>query len=423
MRDLLTEIWESIRRNKLRTALTGFAVSWGLFMLIILLGAGNGLRNMTEANMGDISANTMSVYGGWTSKAFDGLEQGRKINLNAKDVELTKGDQFSDYIDDVTVEASSSTMTISLDTRYFSSSLDGVYPISADINKYSLVAGRFINDNDISGKRKVIVITTSHARTLLDGGTDYESLIGRRIKAGNLLFKVIGIRKADALSYNESAIIPYTTLEGIFGDRSADVGGIVFTFHGLETEEANEAFENSYRAVIAHRHRAAPSDTRAVRIYNQFTMNMQMDKGMNILNVALWIVGLFTLLSGIVGVSNIMLITVKERTHEFGIRKALGARPGDITKLIIAESITITAFFGYIGMVLGMFGCELMSKMLGSGQVTVLGETITVFKDPTVGLDVALEATLLLIIAGTIAGLVPSLKATRVRPIEALRAD
>ena len=151
--------------------------------------------------------------------------------------------------------------------------------------------------------------------------------------------------------------------------------------------------------------------------------NMQMEKGRNILTTALWIVGLFTLLSGVVGVSNIMLITVKERTHEFGIRKAIGASPWSLTKLIIAESVSITAFFGYIGMALGMFTCELLDKTLGQSSSTVLGTQVSIFVNPTVGLDVALEATLLLIIAGTIAGLFPARRAAKVRPIEALRAE
>ena len=153
------------------------------------------------------------------------------------------------------------------------------------------------------------------------------------------------------------------------------------------------------------------------------TQSRQMDKGMSILNKALWIVGLFTLLSGIVGVSNIMLITVKERTHEFGIRKALGARPGSILRLIVCESVLITTVFGYVGMVLGMFACEIMNKTLGSSNTDVLGVSISMMKDTTVGLDVALEATLVLIIAGTLAGIIPARKASRVRPIEALRAN
>jgi putative ABC transport system permease protein len=196
-----------------------------------------------------------------------------------------------------------------------------------------------------------------------------------------------------------------------------------FTFHGLDTEEENEAFEKDYKRVLNNYHGAAPDDERAIWISNSFTMDMQMNKGRHVLEVFLWIIGLFTLLSGIVGVSNIMLITVKERTHEFGIRKAIGAGPWSVMKLIIAESISITAFFGYVGMVLGMVACRVLDATVGSKPVEILGETINIMKNPSVGLDVALEATLLLIVAGTLAGLIPASKAARVKPIEALRAE
>ena len=171
------------------------------------------------------------------------------------------------------------------------------------------------------------------------------------------------------------------------------------------------------------RHRAAPDDRRALWIWNRFSQDLQMNRGRNILTTALWILGLLTLLGGIVGVSNIMLITVKERTHEFGIRKAIGASPWDIMKLILAESVTITAFFGYVGMLLGMFACTILDKTVGQSSMSIMDEEIAMFVNPTVGLDVAIEATLVLIIAGSLAGLFPARKASRVRPIEALRAE
>ncbi len=194
-------------------------------------------------------------------------------------------------------------------------------------------------------------------------------------------------------------------------------------FNGLETEAENEAFELRLKKILNARHSAAPDDESAYYIWNQFTQNMQMNKGRSILNTGLWIVGLFTLLGGIVGVSNIMLITVKERTHEFGIRKAIGAGPWNITKLIIAESVAITAFFGYIGMVLGMIACIIMDQTVGQESMDMFGQSIRLLINPTVGLSEAIKSTVLLVIAGTIAGLFPAVKAARVRPIEALRAD
>ena len=206
-------------------------------------------------------------------------------------------------------------------------------------------------------------------------------------------------------------------------NRGKYVDEIIFTYRGLETEEENEAFEERLRAIVNTAHKAAPDDNSAIWLWNRFTQNLQMNKGTDIIRTGLWIIGLLTLLSGIVGVSNIMLITVKERTHEFGIRKAIGASPWSITRLILAESITITAIFGYIGMFFGLVACEILDMTVGNSSVSILGQEITMFVNPTVGVDVAIEATLVLIISGAIAGLVPAMNAAKVRPIEALRAE
>ena len=243
-----------------------------------------------------------------------------------------------------------------------------------------------------------------------------------RIKAGDFSYRVVGITKADRMRGDNVVAAPFTTVKSIYG-KGEEIDEITFTFHGLDSEKDNEAFEKQYKSLVNLRHRAAPDDERALWIWNRFTQNMQMNKAASILNIALWIIGIFTLLGGIVGVSNIMLITVKERTHEFGIRKAIGASPWDITKLILAESVTITAVFGYIGMSLGMLTCEILDKTLGQATVTIMDQQQAMLVNPTVGLDVAIEATLVLIIAGSLAGLFPARKASRVRPIEALRAE
>ena len=422
MRDIFVEIWESIRRNKLRTCLTGFAVAWGIFMLITLLGAGNGIMNIFDSNSEGLDVNTMSVYGNTTSKPYGGFKQGRYIELDEYDLKLTASPVFADHIDEISATLSQSGFKMTYGKRYFDVSLNGVYPDVERLYRIEMLAGRFINRNDIENRRKVIVLTHLHARNFLGGKENYESLIGQRVKIGNLSFKIIGVRHGAENENDTEIYTPYTTLSTIFS-KSNRIDMLSFTFHGLDTEEENEAFEKDYKRVLNNYHGAAPNDERAIWISNSFTMNMQMNKGRHVLDVFLWIIGLFTLLSGIVGVSNIMLITVKERTHEFGIRKAIGAGPWSIMKLIIAESVSITAFFGYIGMVLGMVACRVLDATLGSKPIEVLGESITIMENPSVGLGVALEATILLIVAGTLAGLIPASKASRVKPIEALRAE
>lgn len=424
MRDIFIEIWGSIKRNKLRTSLTGFAVAWGIFMLIVLLGAGNGLKNAFSQEMGGFATNVMEIRGGWTSKPYDGLQQGRRIILEDKDRTVTESDLFSENIDEVSaiLYQSADNVVYGSNSLHSYVELQGVYPLFFEMNKMDLLAGRFINENDMKESRKTVLINSTAYEGLTGSSKGYDSIIGERLKIGGVMYKVAGVYKADESDRSYTFYMPFTTMKTIF-NRGKVIDRLAFTFHGLDTEEENEDFETTYRSVVARRHRAAPDDTRAIRISNRFMQNMQLEKGMHIITVALWIVGLFTLLSGIVGVSNIMLITVKERTHEFGIRKAIGAKPKNIIGLIITESVVITTFFGYVGMVLGMLACELLDKIFGSSQVEVMDFKASVFVNPTVGLDVAMEATLVLIIAGTLAGMVPSMKAARVRPIEALRAD
>jgi len=421
MRDLFTEIWESIRRNKLRTCLTGFAVAWGIFMLIVLLGAGNGLKNNMAANMGEIQKNNMTIFPGETSVAFDGLQQGRYIRFTDDDLRLTASDQFKDNIDEVAPIVSASGLTMTNGKTHISISLRGVTPLSNAIRPEKILAGRYINENDLKHEKKAIVLPKNYAERLFGENVTLNSMIGRRVKVDDYSFVVVGIYKTDNSMMDAYVYVPYTTLRTVFA-KGNYLDQIIFTFHGLDSEDANEEFETRYRGAVNRRHRAAPDDRSAIWISNSFTQSLTMDKGMGIVTTALWVVGLFTLLSGIVGVSNIMLITVKERTHEFGIRKAIGASPASITKLIIAESVSITAFFGYVGMFLGMIACEYMNKLL-SRDIVIVGQQISMSGDTTVGLDVAVEATVVLIIAGTLAGLIPALKAGRVRPIEALRAD
>ena len=419
MYDILEEIWSTAKRNKLRTTLTGFAVAWGIFMLIFLLGCGNGLINAELKNTDRYMSNSMEVGGGMTSKAHEGLQEGRRITLDDPDIKTTLND-FNANVDGVGAQVERQGVTISLGDNYFSGGLLGVYPNEQQINKREMVAGRFINQADINAQRKVIVIDDAQAKELNPHSP--LSIVGKHVKVDNIAFLVAGVYQGDKSRFESNVYVPFTTLRTMYnlGDRADN---IVFTFHGLETEEANDSFENGYQARINTNHHAAPDDESAIWIWNRFTMNLQMDKGISIIRTALWIIGIFTLLSGIVGVSNIMLITVKERTREFGIRKAIGATPASILRLILIESVLITTFFGLIGMMAGIGANLYMDSTVGNMKVDSGLFEATMFVNPTVGFDVCLEATMVMIIAGTIAGLMPARKAARIRPIEALRAD
>ena len=469
MRELIKEIWSTSKRNKLRTSLTGFAVAWGIFMLIFLLGAGNGLINAQLQQSTRFLANSMRVFPGETSKAYKGLKEGRSITLNDRDI-LISNQTYGQYVDDVGGRLEQYNVNINYGDNYVASqSLVGVAPTHPKIDKTELIAGRFINEIDMKEQRKNVVLSRSQAKELckdyrslvgvapthpkidkteMIAGRfineidmkdqrknvvlsrsqakelckDYRSLVGKNVKISNLNFQVVGIYKDDESRNNTDAFIAYSTIKTIYA-KGDDAGSLEFTIKNLKTKEDNEQFEKNYRASINNNHQAAPDDDRTIWLWNRYMDNIQMNQGIAIMQTALWIVGLFTLLSGIVGVSNIMLITVKERTREFGVRKAIGAKPWSILKLIITESIIITSFFGYIGMVCGVAANEIMDATIGHTTVDTGLFKAAMFVNPTVGLGTCIGATIAIVIAGTIAGLIPAIKAARIRPIEALRAE
>ena len=418
MYTLIAEIWSTTRRNKLRTALTGFAVAWGIFMLICLLGAGNGLINAATQNMDRFLSTSMMVGGGNTSKEYNGLPKDRSITLNDQDINTTQN-QFKQNVETVGAEIELGDQTITLGDKYETASLTGVYPNEIDINKRKMLCGRFINQNDMEEQRKVLVISKSRAKGLMPN--NWQGVVGQQVTMGGLAFLVVGIYSDDESMFRNNSYAPFTTVRTIY-NKGNKTENIIFSFKGLDTEAANEAFEQSYRRKINAHHDAAPDDEEAIWIWNRFTSSLQMNTGTGIIRTALWIVGIFTLLSGIVGVSNIMLITVKERTREFGIRKAIGATPWSILKLIITESVIITLFFGYIGMMLGIGANLWMDATIGNASLDTGVFQQKMFVNPTVGFAVCMQATLLIVIAGTIAGLIPARKAAKTRPIEALNA-
>lgn len=388
-------------------------------MLIFLLGAGNGLINAQLQQSTRFLANSMRVFPGETSKAYKGLKEGRSITLNDRDI-LISNQTYGQYVDDVGGRLEQYNVNINYGDNYVASqSLVGVAPTHPKIDKTELIAGRFINEIDMKEQRKNVVLSRSQAKEL---SKDYRSLVGKNVKISNLNFQVVGIYKDDESRNNTEAFIAYSTIKTIYA-KGDDAGSLEFTIKNLKTREDNKQFEKNYRASINNNHQAAPDDERTIWLWNRYMDNIQMNQGIAIMQTALWIVGLFTLLSGIVGVSNIMLITVKERTREFGVRKAIGAKPWSILKLIITESIIITSFFGYIGMVCGVAANEIMDATIGHTTIDTGLFKAAMFVNPTVGIGTCIGATITIVIAGTIAGLIPAIKAARIRPIEALRAE
>lgn len=420
--ELFGEIWSTLRQNKLRTALTGFAVSWGLFMLIALLGAGNGLLNALMSNSGDIMSNSMIIYPGSRSIPYNGQKKWSKVEFRTHDVEYLKTGQCSEVIDEAGGEIYYSD-TLSYGKYNFPVDVSGVTPLTMKISNVKVLTGRFINERDMEECRKVMVIGQDVADDLTGGELFREKIIGRHVRIGDIAFMVVGVIEKDEMSGGAAeTFVPITTVSRMRA-KGQYIDQINASFHGLETEKDNDEFEARLRLSFNAMHNAAPQDNSTIYIWNRMSQSLSMNKSVKIMNVAMWILGMFTLLSGIVGVSNIMLITVRERIHEFGIRKALGATPWGIMKLIVVESVVITALFGYIGMLCGLAANYLMDITIAGHPVDIGITQVYMFKNPVVGIDVAVEATLLIMAAGTLAGLFPAWKASRVRPIEALRND
>lgn len=415
MYDLLEEIYSTIRRNKLRTALTGFSVAWGIFMLIVLLGAGNGLLNAFKQEADDLKMNVMEIYPGYTTKAYNGLNAGRSISLDQSDFNLTRT-AFPQQVDEISA-SSQQQGTLAYGKDNVTLSLNGVYPSYINIEAIRLKSGRFINGRDLDECRRVIVLHEETAGILFPKTQP----LGKWITSQGLAYQVVGLY-TDQNSFSPKAFIPFTTLQLIF-NKGGKIDNLSFSTRQLDSEQANQAFEDRYRAAISRNKGFSPDDNGAIWIWNRFSQQLQQLTATRILQISIWTIGIFTLLSGIVGVSNIMLITVRERTHEFGIRKALGAKPISILRLIIAESVAITAFFGYVGLVAGVAATEYMNAAAGKQVVDAGVFSMTYFENPTVDMHIAVEATVTLIIAGTLAGLFPAIKAVKIKPIEALRAD
>lgn len=418
MFELFHEIQGTLSRNLMRTIATGFAVVSGLFLLIVLQGAGNGVIHSFQYNMGGFAFDAVHVFGGMTTRPWEGIKEGRLIRLDDRDLEMSRR-HFPHQITTAIPTVTNDGVVASHGGHYVSStSMVGVYPEYAASQAVEMLEGRFVNEMDLKEKRKVCVIGSNSFKDLFkEGGTP----IGQHVKLGSILYTVVGVYKVNEMFNGSNFYVPYTTLCTIY-NKGRFIDELTMNTRNIPTDSAMQQFIAEYTRATSHIHSFDPEDDRALWIWNQAGDNIQMQRAMNILNRSFWILGLLTLLSGVVSVSNIMLISVKERTREFGIRRAIGARPWNIIMMVVLESVTITAIFGYIGMLLGIFFCEWMDATVGN-QVMDLGVfQAKYFVDPTVDLHICIQATIVIIVAGALAGFFPARKAVKIKTIDALRA-
>ncbi len=407
-RDKWQEIFHTISNNKLRTFLTGFSVAWGIFMLIILLGSGTGLRNGVKEQFNDTATNSIWVFSGQTSEPYQGMKPGRYIRFNNADY---------DWVDNHFEDAKETSgrfylggTDVSYGTNNGTFQIRTVHPGHQFIEKTLTVKGRFLNEIDQKEKRKVASIGTLVKQALFKD----EDAIGKYIQINGIPFKVIGIFE-DEGGENEQEILylPISTAQMVFngGDR---VDMFMFNIEEDAGVEESKVIEAKVRKKMAEIHHFNPDDDRAIRFWNNVEDFLQVQGLFNGIDAFIWIIGIMTIIAGIVGISNIMMIVVKERTKEIGIRKALGATPLSIISLVMMESILITSVSGYIGLVLGVGLVELVSGVMPPSDF---------FRNPEIDFQVAITATVMLISAGTIAGLIPARKAASIRPIVALRDE
>lgn len=405
MFDLFHEISQTISNNKLRTALTGIAVAWGIFMLIVLLGAARGVVNSYEEASSNSSANSIRLWSGTTSKPYKGYKDGRWIRLQDKDMDAISGEVSA--VSDVSISTSASGFNIVGPKDYISGGFEAVYPDVARTQRITDIKGRFINQKDINDHRRTIVLNRDNAALLFG---DADKALGEEVRAMDLSWKVVGIYEH---RWRKGSFVPYTTYKAITGGDGY-VNEMAVRVEGISTDTEAEETESQVRAVLARRHEFDPEDSNAVWVWNQFANHIKQGQALVYLNLAVWVIGILTLLTGIVGVSNIMFVSVRERVHEIGIRRAIGAKPKSIIVQILAESVAITTLFGYVGLVAGMAILQVLDAALGDAEG---------FTNPTVDISLALQVTAALVVAGAIAGLFPAIKATKVKPVEALRDE
>lgn len=404
--DKWQEIFDSIWRHKLRTILTAIGVGWGIFTLVLMLGAIDGLINSFEYNFSDDAVNSLWIWRGTTSKDYNGLNKGRRIKFDNSDFDFIR-DNFSEVTEMTGRFYLSGNQMLKYGNEAIPYAVRGIHPGHKILENSQMIEGRYINQADLDESRKVIVIGDVIRKELFDN----VPAIGKEINAGDLTYKVVGVFY-DSGGENEMsrAYIPMSTAQKIYSDGKT-MHQIMLDGGDLTIEEMGE-LEDKVFAAFAKRKGFDPTDRRALRINNRAEAFQEFDSLFTAFNVLTWVIGFFSIMAGVIGVSNIMLIIVKDRTKEIGIRKAMGATPGSIITMILQESILITSVAGYVGMILGISIIYAFS-----------GAESEYFRHPTVNLSVIVMATLTLIVAGALAGLLPALKAANINPVTAIKSD
>ena len=406
--DKWQEIFATILKNKLRTFLTGFSVAWGIFMLIILLGSGQGLENGVTRGFKGYGTNTLYIYTDQTSMAYEGMQAGRIISMTNADYEKTK--LFNSEIKNISASSifyGNNTVTYGKATGNYN--LVNVYPDTKYINEISIIDGRFLNMIDIRDKRKVAVIGKEVAKELFKD----KNPLGEIIYISNSPFIVVGVHEPANDQGKRNIYMPMSTAQIVFNSDN-HIQSIEASLDVKTVEESKKVVDR-IKNQFATRHRFDPKDTRAMGVFNNLENFQQTLSVFLGIRIFIWIIGIGTLVAGIVGVSNIMLIVVKERTKEIGIRKAIGAKPSSIISLIFMEAILITAVSGYIGMVLGVGLLELIKPLANQPNSFIV--------NPEANFSVAIGANIILVIAGVLAAFMPARRAASIKPIEALRDE
>ncbi len=394
-----------MRHNKLRTTLTGLSVAWGIFMLITLVSVANGITRSFKEEMMNSDSQKISIWGGTTTKPYHGYREGRNIDLKNKDIDILSHEQ-RDVVQEVTSELNGTQSGVSTNTTNVQAGFTGVFPSALGLNNLELIDGRFISQSDIDKKAKVMVLPKEYAEQLFP--PDGKKAVGQRVECAGLSFLVIGVYE----SHRRTIYIPYSTAR-VFSSDNTNLDQIILLLNGVTEIEQADNIEKDVRHTLASAHDFDPDDESGVWIWNAVSQALTVQGAIGILNIGVWVLGLLTLLSGIIGISNIMFVSVKERTHEIGIRRAIGAKPVKILTQILTESVVITTLFGYIGIVMGTALTEVLASTVGQGM----------FDYAHVDLRIAIQVTVVLIVAGALAGLFPALKALKVKPVEALRDE